>query len=125
MDLHSARSSVDRTGLIRRLAALGAPVATLAEARAAGSAAAILEIATEAGLPLADAVAAEARAAAEAALAARGFSPKWTCSSSTVQAASLAAPAPEQPPRLLILGGTTEGRALATAAERRFGPLSR
>ena len=34
----------------------------------------------------------------------------------------MAAPAPEQPPRLLILGGTTEGRALATAAERRFGP---
>ena len=76
MDLHSARSSVDRTGLIRRLAALGAPVATLAEARAAGSAAAILEIATEAGLPLADAVAAEARAAAAAALAGARLQPQ-------------------------------------------------
>ena len=76
MDLHSARSSVDRTGLIRRLAALGAPVATLAEARAAGSAAAILEIATEAGLPLADAVAAEARAVADTALAGARLQPQ-------------------------------------------------
>ena len=76
MDLHSARSSVDRAGLIRRLAALGAPDATLAEARTAGSAAAILEIATEAGLPLADAVAAEARAAVEAALAGARLQPQ-------------------------------------------------
>ena len=76
MDLHSARSSVDRAGLIRRLAALGAPDATLAEARTAGSAAAILEIATETGLPLADAVAAEARAAADTALAGAGFRPQ-------------------------------------------------
>ena len=75
MDLHSARSSVDRAGLIRRLAALGAPDATLAEARTAGSAAAILEIATETGLPLADAVAAEARAVADTALAAARLQP--------------------------------------------------
>ena len=34
----------------------------------------------------------------------------------------MAAPAPDQPPRLLILGGTTEGRALAEAANARFGP---
>ena len=34
----------------------------------------------------------------------------------------MAAPAPERPPRLLILGGTAEGRALAEAAEARFGP---
>ena len=34
----------------------------------------------------------------------------------------MAAPAPERPPRLLILGGTAEGRALAAAAEARFGP---
>ena len=33
----------------------------------------------------------------------------------------MAAPGPE-PPRLLILGGTAEGRALAEAAEGRFGP---
>ena len=33
----------------------------------------------------------------------------------------MAAPAPEQPPRLLILGGTAEGRALADAAKARFG----
>ena len=69
MDLHSQRSTVDRAGLVRRLAALGASEATLAQAEAAGSAAAILEVASEAGLPLADAIAAEARAVAEAALA--------------------------------------------------------
>ena len=34
----------------------------------------------------------------------------------------MAAPAPDQPRRLLILGGTAEGRALAEAAEARFGP---
>ena len=34
----------------------------------------------------------------------------------------MAAPGPERRPRLLILGGTAEGRALATAAEARFGP---
>ena len=33
----------------------------------------------------------------------------------------MAAPAPEQTPRLLILGGTAEGRALAAEAEARFG----
>ena len=69
MDLHSARSTVDRPGLVRRLAVLGASRATLAKAGAAGSAGAILAVATEANLPLADAVAAEARAQVEAALA--------------------------------------------------------
>jgi len=68
MDLHSQRSTVDREGLIRRLAALGASQASLTEAETAGSAAAVLEVASKAGLPLADAVAAEARAVAEAAL---------------------------------------------------------
>ena len=33
----------------------------------------------------------------------------------------MAAPGPERRPRLLILGGTAEGRALAAAAEARFG----
>lgn len=33
----------------------------------------------------------------------------------------MAAPAPEQTPRLLILGGTAEGRALAAEAQARFG----
>ena len=69
MDLHSQRSSVDREGLVRRLADLGASDATLAEAEAAGSAGAILEVASEAGLPLADTVAAEARVVAEGTLA--------------------------------------------------------
>ena len=54
----------------------------------------------------------------------------WTWSSSTAPAASSAAPdrraipvPPEahRPARLLILGGTAEGRALAAAAEARFG----
>ena len=35
----------------------------------------------------------------------------------------MVAPAPERPQRLLILGGTAEGRALAAAAETRFGPV--
>ena len=69
MDLHSQRSSVDREGLVRRLAALGASEETLARAEAAGSAGAILGIAREAGLPLGDAIAAEARAVAEGTLA--------------------------------------------------------
>ena len=69
MDLHSQRSTVDRKGLVRRLATLGASEGMLAHAEKAGSAGAILEIATAAGLPLADAVAAEARTVAEAALA--------------------------------------------------------
>ena len=69
MDLHSQRSTVDRKGLVRRLATLGAseggcwrtPRKPVRPGR-------FLEIATAAGLPLADAVAAEARAVAEAAL---------------------------------------------------------
>ena len=68
MDLHSQRSTVDRKGLVRRLATLGASEETLAHAEDADSAGAILEIATGAGLPLADAIAAEARAVAEGAL---------------------------------------------------------
>ena len=68
MDLHSQRSSVDRKGLVCRLAALGADKATLAQSEAAGSAGAILEIASEAGFPLADAIAAEARAVVETTL---------------------------------------------------------
>ena len=74
-DLHSGRSSVDREGLVRRLAALGASEATLVQAEAAGSAGAILEVASEAGLPLADALAAEARAVAVAALAGARLTP--------------------------------------------------
>ena len=75
MDLHSQRSSVDRAGLVRRLAALGASDATLAEARSAATAAAILEVASEAGLSLADTIAAEARAVAEDALASARLQP--------------------------------------------------
>ena len=69
MDLHSSRSTVDRAELLRRLAALGAAEATLAEAGAGGSAAAILDTASRAGLALADMVAAEARARVDAVLA--------------------------------------------------------
>ena len=75
LDLHSRRSSVDRAGLVHRLAALGAAEAALAEAGAAGSAAAILEVASAAGIPLANTVAAEARAVAEAALAGARLQP--------------------------------------------------
>ena len=76
MDLHSARSTVDRDGLLGRLAALGASDATLARAGAGTSAAAILEAATEAGLPLGDAIAAEARARVDAALAGASLRPR-------------------------------------------------
>ncbi len=69
MDLHSARSEIDREGLVRTLAALGADEATLASARAAPSAGAILGIAADAGLALGDAIAAAARARADAVLA--------------------------------------------------------
>ena len=75
MDLHSGRSSVDREGLVRRLAELGALETTLTRAEAAGSAGAILEVASQAGHPLADAVAAEARAVAVTALAGARLTP--------------------------------------------------
>ncbi len=75
LDLHSARSTVDRAGLVRRLAALDASEATLAEARAAASAAAILAVASDAGLALGNAVAAAARDQALAVLAGARPSP--------------------------------------------------
>ncbi len=75
LDLHSARSTVDRAGLVRRLAALGASEATLAEARAAASAAAILAVASDAGLALGNTVAAAARDQALAVLAGARPSP--------------------------------------------------
>jgi cobalt-precorrin-5B (C1)-methyltransferase len=68
MDLHSDRSAVDKDGLRRRLAELGADGETLAATRAASSAGAILEIATAAELRLGDTIAAEARAQAEGVL---------------------------------------------------------
>ena len=76
MDLHSGRSSVDREGLVRRLAALGALETTLTQAEAAGSAGAILQVATEIGLPLADAIAAEARVVAEGVLEGAPLTPR-------------------------------------------------
>ena len=75
MDLHSQRSSVDRKGLVRRLATLGASEATLAQAETSSSAGAILEIAGEAGLPLADTIAAEARVVAEGTLVSASLTP--------------------------------------------------
>ena len=59
MDLHSGRSRVDHDRLAERLAALGADEALQARARQADSAAQVLELAT--GLPLADAIAREAK----------------------------------------------------------------
>ncbi len=73
MDLHSARSTVDREGLQRRLAALGAGSETLARARAVPSAGAVLSIAQEAGFALGDAVATAAKARIETVL--EGASP--------------------------------------------------
>jgi cobalt-precorrin-5B (C1)-methyltransferase len=61
MDLHSARSELDFTGLVDNLAKLGADEDTLQAGREATTAMGILEIATERGLALADFIAARAR----------------------------------------------------------------
>jgi cobalt-precorrin-5B (C1)-methyltransferase len=65
LDLHSKRSQVDLAWLAERLAELGADSELQAEARAASSAGHVLELARQAGLPLADAVAERARRVAE------------------------------------------------------------
>ncbi len=64
LDLHSGRSQVDFDLLAGLLAELGAGEALIAEARGANTAKQVLELAEAAGLPLADAVAARARAVA-------------------------------------------------------------
>ncbi|WP_211103699.1 cobalt-precorrin-5B (C(1))-methyltransferase [Azospirillum argentinense] len=61
LDLHSKRGSVDLDWLADRMAELGAAPDTVAEARAANTAAQVLGIAGGAGLPLADRVAALAQ----------------------------------------------------------------
>lgn len=60
-DLHSGRSQVDMTRLSRWLAELGADDRLVARAREANTAMEVLTLATDAGLPLADRVAREAR----------------------------------------------------------------
>ncbi|MBP2291633.1 cobalt-precorrin-5B (C(1))-methyltransferase [Azospirillum rugosum] len=64
MDLHSKRNSVDLDWLADRLAELGAGPEVTTQARTANTAAQVLGIAAEAGLPLADRVAALAQDAA-------------------------------------------------------------
>lgn len=71
MDLHSGRSQVDVEALAARLAELGADEALLVEVRQAVSAARVLELAGEAGLPLANLIAEQARQVAEEHLAGR------------------------------------------------------
>ena len=61
MDLHSARSGVDVDRLADICNGLGAPEETVSRVRTAPTALAALEAARQAGLPLADAVAARAR----------------------------------------------------------------
>jgi cobalt-precorrin-5B (C1)-methyltransferase len=61
LDLHSSRSTVDLTGLAELLAERGAAGEVVANARGAGSAHQVLELAREVGLPLADDVAERAR----------------------------------------------------------------
>ncbi len=68
LDLHSKRSSVDLDWLADRMAELGAAPERVAEARHANTAAHVLGIAKDAGLPLADRVAALAQDAALAVL---------------------------------------------------------
>ena len=64
LDLHSGRSQVDFDVLAGLLAELGGDEALVARARGANTASEILTLAEAAGLPLADAVAARARATA-------------------------------------------------------------
>lgn len=61
LDLHSGRSQVDFDLLADCLRDLGADAAMIAEARGANTAKQVLDLATAAGLPLADAVAAKTR----------------------------------------------------------------
>lgn len=69
LDLHSGRSRVDEPGLASMLADLGASTETVALAARAASAGEVLQIASAAGLPLAETVARRARDVALAALA--------------------------------------------------------
>jgi cobalt-precorrin-5B (C1)-methyltransferase len=71
MDLHSGRSRVDIEDLAACLAELGAEEGLLAETRQAETAARILELAQEAGLPLAAVIAERAREVVEEQLAGR------------------------------------------------------
>ncbi len=64
LDLHSGRSQVDKDWLAERLRELGADAGLEAAARGANTALQVLELARQAGLPLADAIAVKARATA-------------------------------------------------------------
>ncbi|MCA1909747.1 MAG: cobalt-precorrin-5B (C(1))-methyltransferase [Magnetospirillum sp.] len=64
MDLHSKRSQVDLSLLARLLADLGAPESMVAAALSANTALEVLETARQAGLPLGDRIAAQARSMA-------------------------------------------------------------
>ncbi len=68
--LHSAKSRVDVPALAATLASLGAAPAAVADAAAAGSAAQVLAIAQGQRLPLADRIAADARAVSQSLLSA-------------------------------------------------------
>ncbi|MEO3431039.1 cobalt-precorrin-5B (C(1))-methyltransferase [Pelagibius sp. CAU 1746] len=72
LDLHSGRSQVDFDLLADLLKGLGASDALVTEARGANTAKQVLDLATAARLPLADAVAARARETALGVLARRG-----------------------------------------------------
>ncbi|MBM3533393.1 MAG: cobalt-precorrin-5B (C(1))-methyltransferase [Alphaproteobacteria bacterium] len=69
LDLHSGASQVDIDGLARALGGLGASPALVAAARAAASGGAVMALAEEAGLPLADLIARRSREVALATLA--------------------------------------------------------
>ncbi len=69
LDLHSGRSQVDFDLLAKTLESLGATTDLIAESRRANTAKQVLDMATAAGLPLADSIAAGARDQALAVLA--------------------------------------------------------
>lgn len=112
LDLHSGRSQVDFTWLADRLAELEAPADLVEEAKGANTANQVLTRAVAAGVPLADLVAARARAVAIGVLGDCGtdvevlvFDRKGGLEGRAGFAGGDA--------RVLILGGTADAAALA------------
>jgi cobalt-precorrin-5B (C1)-methyltransferase len=109
LDLHSGRSQVDFTWLADRLAELGAPEDMVAEARTANTANQVLVRAVAAGLPLADLIAARARAVALDVLGGCGTDVEVLVFDRKGKLEGRAS----FKKKVLILGGTTEAAELA------------
>jgi cobalt-precorrin-5B (C1)-methyltransferase len=112
LDLHSGRSQVDFPWLAERLAELGARPELVSEARMANTANQVLTRAIAAGIPLADLVAARARAVALGVLGGCGTDVEVLVFDRKGGLEGRAGFAAETR-RVLILGGTAEAAALA------------